>query len=124
VSGVSGCSFLFPPTMSTMPSDDELVERLCDLLARRPGCRVLVTLLAEGLSRKQIAAQMGLSAHTVDWHVKRLYRDLGVSGAVVLARLVILRAPDPSRTEKVTPPPGFGGCSLRILSHSLKMLRD
>ncbi len=73
--------------MSTIPSDDELVERLRALVARRPGCRVLIASLAEGLSRKQIAGRLGLSAHTVDWHVKRLYRDLGVSGAVVLARL-------------------------------------
>ncbi len=70
---------------SKMEIEDQIRERLFELLNRRPGCRQLVGLLCAGFSRKQIAAKLGLSKHTVDWHLRRLYRDAGVSGAVALA---------------------------------------
>ena len=38
-----------------------------------PRCRLALNLLLESLSRKQIAARMGISRHTVDGYVKRIY---------------------------------------------------
>jgi DNA-binding CsgD family transcriptional regulator len=45
-----------------------------------PRLRETLAALLRGTRRKQIAADMGLSQHTVDEYVKTLYRKLGVSG--------------------------------------------
>ncbi|MGO8957257.1 MAG: ATP-binding protein [Streptosporangiaceae bacterium] len=46
-------------------------------------------LLATGLSNKQIAAQLYLSAATVERHLATIYRNLGLSGRVDAARFAI-----------------------------------
>lgn len=91
--------------MSNKNTDEELRLRLQSLLIKRPAYRGLTEMLCAGLSRKQIAEQLGLSVHTVDWHLKRLYRDLGVSGAVNIARLLgQLNSNPPSEHLKRGPP--------------------
>jgi phosphotransferase system HPr (HPr) family protein len=50
--------------------------------------RDILALLTTGLSRKQIAAQLGLAEATVRNHLSRLYRRLGVSDA----RQAVVRA--------------------------------
>lgn len=48
-------------------------------------------LLSKGLSDRQIADELFLSVHTVKWHNRRIYRELGVSNrteAVVRARVL------------------------------------
>ncbi len=41
--------------------------------------REILGLLAEGLGNKQIAAQLGISTHTVKTHLELLFEKLGVS---------------------------------------------
>lgn len=61
-----------PPTEQLSPREREVVARL-----------------AQGLSSKEIARQLGLSPRTVEMHRARLLRKLGVrSTALLLAKLV------------------------------------
>ena len=52
--------------------------------------RSIVLLITQGQSRKEIAAQLGSSKHTIDWHLRRLYRDLGVRSMAEIVRLETL----------------------------------
>lgn len=72
--------------MRDRPTTLTAVQRLESLLSRRPSSAAVLRLLCEGLSRKEIASQLGLSAHTVDWHLRSLYRDVGVNSALSLVR--------------------------------------
>ncbi len=54
-----------------------------ETLARRE--REIATLAASGLSSKQIGERMVLSVRTVDNHLQRCYRKLGVAGREELA---------------------------------------
>lgn len=47
-------------------------------------------LIAVGLQKKQIAEELSLSVKTVEKHVDDAYKTLGVSGAINLARKLIL----------------------------------
>ncbi|MFI6504109.1 AAA family ATPase [Nonomuraea typhae] len=47
-------------------------------------------LVADGLSSKQIAAQLFLSPRTVEYHLYKIYPKLGISTRTDLARLVVL----------------------------------
>jgi DNA-binding CsgD family transcriptional regulator len=51
--------------------------------------RAVASLVAEGLSNQQVADRMFLSRHTVDFHLRHIFRKLGVGSRVVLARLVL-----------------------------------
>lgn len=71
------CRFLHAPAARLSPAFDGLPPRLQDTLRA----------LARGLGEKQIAAELGLSPHTVHDHVKRLHRHFGVaSRGELLAR--------------------------------------
>ena len=64
--------------MATPPGDYDLTNREQEILR----------LLVDGLSKKQIAAQINLSQHTVDSHIRNIYGKLEVhtrSGAVAKA---------------------------------------
>nr|WP_311132046.1 helix-turn-helix transcriptional regulator [Nonomuraea gerenzanensis]SBO98951.1 FIG01124643: hypothetical protein [Nonomuraea gerenzanensis] len=53
-------------------------------------------LVADGLSSKEIAAQLFLSPRTVEYHLYKIYPKLGIGTRTELARLVVLRkAPPP-----------------------------
>ena len=52
---------------------EELLEELTD----REG--EILQLLARGLANKQIAAHLGISEHTVKFHVSAIYSKLGVT---------------------------------------------
>ena len=53
------------------------------------GERRVVALVAEGLTNRQVAARAFLSRHTVDFHLRQVFRKLNVCSRVELARLAI-----------------------------------
>ena len=61
---------------------------------RSPGARELLTqqeeqiawLVAEHLSNREIAARLFISASTVEYHLAKIFRKLGVSGRSEVAR--------------------------------------
>ena len=63
--------------------------RVAATLGLTPSESRMATLLAEGLRVKQIAAAQDWSELYVRWLVKQVYRKLGVSGQVALARQVL-----------------------------------
>lgn len=64
---------------------------------RRPalGCRALTPserrlaeLVADGLTNKQVAGRLYISRHTVDAHLRHIFRKLDINSRVELAKLV------------------------------------
>jgi DNA-binding CsgD family transcriptional regulator/tetratricopeptide (TPR) repeat protein len=53
--------------------------------------RRVAELVAEGLTNRQVAAQMFLSRHTVDFHLRQAFRKLNVQSRVQLTRLALER---------------------------------
>jgi DNA-binding NarL/FixJ family response regulator len=58
-----------------------------DPLAVSPRLRQILTLIAQGHSNEEIAAELGLSPNTIKFHVRALYARLGVRNRVEAARL-------------------------------------
>ncbi len=73
------------------------------LLSRSPTRRQLVELLLDGKSRKAIAMEMQRSQHTIDSHLKAIYRPIGVGDRACLMMLAHERA-----TDGCSPPPELG----------------
>jgi len=48
----------------------------------------LAELVADGMTNKQVAARLFVSRHTVDAHLRHIFRKLGINSRVGLARLV------------------------------------
>jgi len=59
-------------------------------------------LAGDGLSTRDVAAEMGISPRTVETHLSSLYGKLGVTSRAELGRVMALR-------ETNEPPPGFHG---------------
>jgi DNA-binding CsgD family transcriptional regulator/transcriptional regulator of acetoin/glycerol metabolism len=51
--------------------------------------RCLAELVADGLTNKEAAARLFLSRHTVDSHLRHIFRKLEINSRVALARLVV-----------------------------------
>jgi transcriptional regulator of acetoin/glycerol metabolism/DNA-binding CsgD family transcriptional regulator len=51
--------------------------------------RTVANLVAEGLTNRQIAERVFISRHTVDFHLRSIFRKVGVASRVELARQVI-----------------------------------
>jgi DNA-binding CsgD family transcriptional regulator/tetratricopeptide (TPR) repeat protein len=51
--------------------------------------RAVAELVAEGLSNQQVATRMFLSRHTVDFHLRHIFRKLGIESRVVLTRIAL-----------------------------------
>jgi DNA-binding NarL/FixJ family response regulator len=48
-------------------------------------------LVAEGLTNRQVARELYVSPHTVDYHLRHVYQKLGITNRVQLTRLVTER---------------------------------
>jgi DNA-binding CsgD family transcriptional regulator len=53
-------------------------------------------LVSQGLTNQQVADQMFISVHTVAFHLRKVFRKLGISSRVELARIAVgqRRAPE------------------------------
>jgi DNA-binding CsgD family transcriptional regulator/tetratricopeptide (TPR) repeat protein len=56
--------------------------------------RDVALLVAQGRTNPQVAAQMFVSPHTVKFHLRQVFRKLGIASRVELARLAAEHAPD------------------------------
>lgn len=78
-----------PEPLPPPPADDAPLvpagESL-DLLTAKE--RAIVEMVSAGLTNRQIAAQVYLSPHTVNYHLRRIFRKLDVASRVELAMLV------------------------------------
>ena len=54
--------------------------------------RSVAGIIAEGATNREAAARLYLSRHTVDYHLRQIFRKLDVASRVELTRLVIARA--------------------------------
>lgn len=74
---LAGTRWLHPKISEAIPP-----QAFVDLTPRQ---RMVMTYLLDGLSRKQIAAILGVSFHTINDHVKSLYERFEVNSATELA---------------------------------------
>jgi DNA-binding CsgD family transcriptional regulator len=56
----------------------------------------VAALVSEGLSNQQVARRMFLSRHTVDFHLRHIFRKLGIDSRVVLTRIALAHTEQPS----------------------------
>jgi len=78
--GVASGLMVFDSALAPQPSEDELLEQLT------PREGEVLRLLADGLGNKDIAVKLGISEHTIKFHIHSLLGKLGAA----------------SRTEAVT----------------------
>jgi transcriptional regulator of acetoin/glycerol metabolism len=53
--------------------------------------RSVAEIIAEGATNREAAARLYLSRHTIDFHLRQIFRKLGVASRVELTRLVLTR---------------------------------
>ena len=63
-----------------------------DLSVTAASARGVARLVAEGLTNAQVAAELYLSPHTVDFHLRQIYRKLNIRTRVQLTRAVLARS--------------------------------
>jgi DNA-binding CsgD family transcriptional regulator len=73
-----------------------------DSLTKRE--RIVAHLIGQALTNQQIASRIRVSPHTVNYHLRQIYRKLGINSRVELARLVAVTpltgsAPRPSSSS-------------------------
>jgi DNA-binding CsgD family transcriptional regulator len=85
-----------PPTVlaerrqaNRVPPDDAGWERLTERE------RAVAVLAGRALTNQQIAHRLGISPHTVNYHLRQVFRKLSIDSRVRLARLVGDERPDP-----------------------------
>ena len=87
--------FVSPPALlpRLLSSQAPAVQPLSGQLEESPGGDLtgreseVLALLAQGLANKQIAARLGISEHTVKFHVSAIYSKLGASSRTEAVRL-------------------------------------
>lgn len=67
--------------IQTYTDEDTLVETLTDRESE------VLELLAQGLANKQIALELGISEHTIKFHISSIYTKLGVTNRIEAVRL-------------------------------------
>jgi len=80
-----------PPTrlVPRRPNDP---PRACDKLSNRE--RVIARYVGEGMTNRQIAARLYLSPHTVNFHLRQIFRKLDINSRVRLVGLLDAQMPD------------------------------
>ncbi|HUB69598.1 MAG TPA: helix-turn-helix transcriptional regulator [Acidimicrobiales bacterium] len=66
----------------------------------------VAALVALGLTNRQVAREAFMSRHTVDSHLRHIFRKLGIGSRVQLARLVVERGPAGGQPSPWQRPPG------------------
>ena len=74
-----------PPAAATGPDLSQLSPRELEV----------ARLVGRGMTNQQVASDLGISAHTVNYHLRGVYRKLNISTRVKLASLMV--PPDPGR---------------------------
>lgn len=74
--------------MNSQGESCEPLHRLGGLLRRSSVRRAIVRLLLEGCTRKQIALELNRSQHTIDAHLKAIYRAIGIGDRARVLRPV------------------------------------
>ena len=77
--------YLSPQALEAQPLAGSLDETPGGALTERES--EVLGLLAQGLANKQIAARLGISEHTVKFHVSAIYSKLGASSRTEAVRL-------------------------------------
>ena len=54
--------------------------------------RRVAALAADGLTNRKMASRLGLSPHTIDYHLRQIFRKLGISSRVQHTRIVAEQA--------------------------------
>ena len=54
-----------------------------------PTERSVAVIIAEGTTNREAAARLYLSRHTIDYHLRQIFRKLGVTSRVELTRVVV-----------------------------------
>jgi DNA-binding CsgD family transcriptional regulator len=96
-----------PRVASHVRVPSERVEDCWDRLTDSE--RTVADLVAQGLSNRQTAERIFVSPHTVSFHLRKVYRKLGISSRVDLTRITIereragLSTADPVATPAVLP---------------------
>jgi DNA-binding NarL/FixJ family response regulator len=80
-----GTPELLLPAFSNRSVGEQAVEATVEQLTGRE--QQVLQLLARGLANKQIALQLGISEHTVKFHVSSIYARLGVTSRIEAVRL-------------------------------------
>jgi DNA-binding CsgD family transcriptional regulator len=73
-----------PPTR-LLPRRPDEPPRACDRLSHRE--RVIARYVGEGMTNRQIAARLYLSPHTVNFHLRQIFRKLDINSRVRLVGL-------------------------------------
>jgi DNA-binding CsgD family transcriptional regulator len=71
--------------LAAQPTATDLADPLASLTIRE---RQIARLAATGLTSRDIAAELSVSPRTVDTHLSRIYRKLGLSSRAALASRV------------------------------------
>ena len=69
-------------------------------------------LVAEGSSNRQVAAQLFISPNTVEYHLQKVFRKVGVGSRTQLARTLLDQAGGNANAvhANAVPPARCGGC--------------
>ena len=87
---LAGAPELMKPLLFHLPDSERLAaEPMLESLTGREN--EVLQLLAQGLANKQIALALGISEHTVKFHISAIYGKLGATNRTEAVRLGVLR---------------------------------
>ncbi len=86
-------SYYFKPDLNHLRSNAEQLEqkfsRISSQLSLSHREVEILRLICEGLTHKEIAERLGVTASTIDFHKQNIYKKAGVNTAVMLIRYAI-----------------------------------